>query len=143
VRLWSLNPSYLDQKGLTALWREALLAKKVLENKTKAYLFHPQLIRFRESYDAHEAINFYLAAIHDESAERGYRFDAGKFSRPVKVTRMSVTSGQLFYETEHLKRKLIIRNPQKHKELIAVSEFLPHPLFYIIDGNIEEWEKIR
>ena len=29
MRLWSLHPSLLDQKGLVALWREALLAQKV------------------------------------------------------------------------------------------------------------------
>ena len=29
MRLWSLHPSLLDQKGLVALWREALLAQHV------------------------------------------------------------------------------------------------------------------
>ncbi|MEN6399799.1 MAG: pyrimidine dimer DNA glycosylase/endonuclease V, partial [Rectinema sp.] len=29
MRLWTLHPQYLDQKGLTAAWREGLLAKKV------------------------------------------------------------------------------------------------------------------
>jgi len=30
MRLWSLHPRYLDAKGLVALWREGLLAQKVL-----------------------------------------------------------------------------------------------------------------
>lgn len=30
MRLWSIHPSYLDQKGLCGLWREALLAQRVL-----------------------------------------------------------------------------------------------------------------
>jgi len=34
MRLWSIHPKYLDSKGLVTLWREGLLAKKVLENKT-------------------------------------------------------------------------------------------------------------
>jgi len=33
LRLWSLNPKYLDAKGLVALWREALLARKVLSGE--------------------------------------------------------------------------------------------------------------
>ena len=33
MRLWSLHPSLLDQKGLVALWREALLAQKVLQGQ--------------------------------------------------------------------------------------------------------------
>jgi hypothetical protein len=41
MRLWSLHPKYLDSKGLVALWREALLAKAVLNEKTKGYKNHP------------------------------------------------------------------------------------------------------
>ena len=37
MRLWSIHPKYLDCKGLVALWREALLAKKVLRGKTRKY----------------------------------------------------------------------------------------------------------
>jgi len=40
MRLWSLHPKYLDSKGLVALWREGLLAKKVLEGRTKGYRNH-------------------------------------------------------------------------------------------------------
>jgi len=43
MRIWSLHPKYLDSKGMVALWREALLAKQVLLNKTKGYKNHPQL----------------------------------------------------------------------------------------------------
>jgi hypothetical protein len=47
VRLWSLHPRYLDAAGLTAAWREALLAQKVLAGATRGYRRHPQLERFR------------------------------------------------------------------------------------------------
>jgi len=30
MRLWTIHPKYLDRQGLLALWREALLAQKVL-----------------------------------------------------------------------------------------------------------------
>jgi hypothetical protein len=30
MRLWSLHPKYLDKLGLLGLWREGLLAQKVL-----------------------------------------------------------------------------------------------------------------
>jgi hypothetical protein len=48
MRLWTLHPQYLDAPSLVALWRKAPLAKKVLQNKTKGYKNHPQLIRFNE-----------------------------------------------------------------------------------------------
>jgi hypothetical protein len=47
MRIWSIHPKYLDAKRLTAVWRETLLAKAVLEGKTKSYKNHPQLIRFK------------------------------------------------------------------------------------------------
>ena len=46
VRLWSVHPRYLDTAGLTACWREALLAQKVLTGVTRGYRHHPQLERF-------------------------------------------------------------------------------------------------
>ena len=49
MRIWSLHPKYLDTKGLVALWRETLLAKHVLEGKTKGYRNHPQLDRFKKA----------------------------------------------------------------------------------------------
>ena len=51
MRLWTLHPRYLDARGLVALWREALLAQKVLRGKTRGYRAHPQLQRFREQAD--------------------------------------------------------------------------------------------
>ncbi|MEM4913878.1 MAG: pyrimidine dimer DNA glycosylase/endonuclease V, partial [Desulfurococcaceae archaeon] len=51
MRLWSIHPKYLDRVGLIALWREGLLAQKVLEGKTRGYVNHPQLIRFKASPD--------------------------------------------------------------------------------------------
>ena len=61
MRLWSLHPKYLDTKGLVALWREALLAKHVLEGKTIGYKNHPQLNRFKDSGNAVNFINGYLS----------------------------------------------------------------------------------
>lgn len=44
-----LHPSLLDRAGLVALWREALLAQKVLTGTSKGYRHHPQLDRFRQT----------------------------------------------------------------------------------------------
>jgi len=43
MRIWSIHPKYLDRKGLIACWRETLLAKNVLLEKTKGYKNHSQL----------------------------------------------------------------------------------------------------
>lgn len=60
MRLWSLHPSYLDAVGLVALWREGLLARKVLQGQTKGYIHHPHLFRFRETGNPIHVLDFYL-----------------------------------------------------------------------------------
>ena len=47
MRIWSIHPQHLDAKGLVALWRETLLAQKVLLGETRGYRNHPQLKRFK------------------------------------------------------------------------------------------------
>ena len=78
MRLWTLHPEYLDAKGLVALWREALLAQKVLQGGTKGYKHHPQLLRFSETKNPPAALASYLKAVHEESVRRGYKFDVSK-----------------------------------------------------------------
>ena len=53
-------PKYLDTKGLVALWREALLAQKVLRGLTKGYRHHPQLTRFKAHRDPIAAVAAYF-----------------------------------------------------------------------------------
>ena len=60
MRLWTLHPKYLDARGLVALWREALLAQKVLRGETRGYKHHPQLVRFAETENPPAALATYL-----------------------------------------------------------------------------------
>src|SRR6478735_1650275 len=117
MRIWSLHPKYLDTKGLVALWRETLLAKHVLEGKTKGYKNHPQLDRFKKSKKPLDNINHYLSEIYKEASRRNYNFDKGKIDWNFKPTKLTVTNKQLAYECAHLLNKLQIRDLNKHKEL--------------------------
>ena len=47
------------------------------------------------------------------------------------------------HEWIHLKLKLETRDTKLHAELVEVTEPQPHPLFQIVDGDIEEWERSR
>ena len=67
MRLWSLHPGYLDSQGLVALWREALLAQKVLAGKTRGYKNHPQLERFKAHPHPPQAIAAYLVSVWEEA----------------------------------------------------------------------------
>jgi len=143
MRLWSLHPSLLDPKGLVALWREGLLAQKVLQGKTKGYRCHPQLHRFRQSGKPPSAISTYLWAIHDEAIRRGYSFDASKIALERRPVSLTVTQGQLAFEHEHLKEKLRQRDPKRFRDLCRTRPITAHPLFVVVTGEIESWERGR
>jgi hypothetical protein len=143
MRLWTVHPKYLDAKGLVALWREGLLAQKVLRGATRGYRHHPQLIRFRAHSKPVAALATYLRAVHQEAARRGYQFDGSKISRIRTKMRLPETDGQLLYEWEHLKRKLKRRAPKIFTSHKTISQPEPHPLFRIVSGEIQEWEIIE
>ena len=142
MRLWSIHPKYLDSKGLVALWRESLLAKNVLENKTKGYKNHPQLLRFKQSKDPVNCINQYLFEIYSEARRRNYSFDKNKIKKKPGIVELTVTSGQLAFEIKHLKGKLRRRDKQQLKEITLIKKYDSNPLFTVIEGEIEPWEKV-
>ncbi len=141
MRIWTIHPQYLDRQGLLALWREGLLAQAVLLGRTRGYIHHPQLTRFRGQPSPVASIAAYLEAVHSESVRRGYRFDQAKIEPDRVHRRISETHGQLLYEWEHLRSKLSERSPECFLKIRHVTEPEPHPLFEIIPGDIREWEK--
>ena len=143
MRIWSVHPKYLDTKGLVALWREALLAKNVLEGKTKGYKNHPQLTRFKNSKNPLFSINQYLEAVYHESLKRGYHFNKNKFSTQDTTATLTVSNRQIEYEMQHLLRKLKTRDAPRYDILLNEENIAPHPLFKIIEGEIEDWEIVK
>jgi hypothetical protein len=140
MRLWTLHPKYLDPKGLTALWREALLAQKVLKGETRGYKNHPQLTRFKQQPDPLASIAAYLHAVYEDAVQRGYQFDRTKISVAHQAPCIPTTTNQVAYEWKHLKAKLRVRNRAKYRELLRVRDPEPHPLFTIQEGDVETWE---
>lgn len=143
MRIWSIHPKYLDTKGLVALWRETLLAKYVLEGKTKGYKNHPQLIRFKNTDSPINSINIYLTSVYDEALTRNFKFDNSKFQKQKINTKITVNNMQIRHEFNHLLEKLKIRDIAKFKNIENIVQIEPHPMFIIIEGEIEEWEIIK
>lgn len=164
MRIWSLHPSLLDRRALVACWRETLLAQKVLRGLTRGYTNHPQLIRFRAHPQPLEAVAAYLSGLADEADARDYSFNraligAGesvgknctdKAENPyASVARIPVPLGQLEYELAFLRHKVAGRDPEwEHRlsERLATRGGLAaraHPLFEVVPGAIEPWEKTK
>jgi hypothetical protein len=141
MRLWSVHPRYLDRQGLTACWREALLAQAVLAGRTTGYTRHPQLLRFRETPEPLGAVGDYLAGVADEAERRGYRYDRTKIESGSRGdAAVAVTTGQMAHEWGHLLGKLQVRSPDWLKTLPRVAEVEPHPMFILVEGPVAAWE---
>lgn len=142
MRLWSIHPKYLDTKALLAVWREGLLAQKVLAGETRGYTSHPQLHRFRESADPRGYIGGYLVAVYEEAVRRGYTFDRSKIVHTSNGPQIIVTRGQVQYEWHHFMRKISLRDSNRHKTYRKVPFPDVHPLFSVVEGEVESWERI-
>jgi hypothetical protein len=142
MRLWTLHPRYLDRQGLLALWREALLAQKVLQGGTRGYRSHPQLLRFREAAEPLALMAAYLREVHAEALLRGYSFNAAKIGAAADpVPRLRETQGQLDYEWRHLLAKLSRRSPALYERHRTVGRPQAHPCFEIVPGPVAAWER--
>ena len=112
MRLWTLHPKYLDRIGLVALWREALLAEKVLQGATRGC----------------------------EAESRGYRFLRDKLIDAAECERIPCTTGQIEFERRHLLAKLERRDPCCYRRLLTLPSPEIHPLFVERPGPVEDWE---
>jgi Pyrimidine dimer DNA glycosylase len=143
MRIWTIHPKYLDTKGLLAVWRETLLAQKVLKNETVGYRNHPQLSRFKETTDPVGAVADYLRGVYAEAVHREYNFSEERIAHASFSGQILCTRGQLLYEWNHLKEKLRARDARKLQEIKDILEPEAHPVFKIIEGEIEDWEVIN
>jgi len=143
MRLWSIHPSYLDSRGLVACWREGLLARKVLLGETRGYRNHPQLQRFKAQTDPVAVLDSYLFAIWEEARRRGFAFQRGKIGPRFSATKLTVTVRQLQYEFQLLRAKLQTRDIARYRIIAGIICPLPHPIFTVVEGEVEPWERVR
>ena len=60
---------------------------------------------------------------------------------PVSVRPIPVTEGQVAHEWQHLLAKLAERSPELHATFREVVTPEVHPLFQVVPGPIEDWER--
>jgi len=56
---------------------------------------------------------------------------------------LTVTDGQLAFEVRHLLAKLRTRDRERHELLASVNTVTAHPVFQVVEGEIEPWEKVQ
>lgn len=140
MRIWSIHPKYLDTKRLTAQWREALLCRNVLEDKTKGYKNHPQFIRIKNHNQPIEFINSFLLTIWEEANSRSFKYDKSKIDLNKVVSlndKMEVTDKQLEYEYYHMMLK------SNQLSNLPIKDIKSNPIFTITEGDIMIYEKVK
>ena len=88
-----------------------------------------------------QAIGFYFHEVGKEAELRGYNFDASKIENEGCSQPIQTTSGQLEFEIMHLLNKLMNRSKKEYDFLSSIEKVYPHPLFQVIPGEVEVWEK--
>jgi len=116
------------------------------------YYNHPQLLRFKQTSDPIKYIGLYLHEIFIEADKREYKFDRNKIYGDMYTSpQLTVTKGQLIFEFNHLQKKLNDRDWGKWEEnerSRSINSFSPfdikvNPIFKVIEGDVESWEKIK
>lgn len=122
MRLWTLHPMYLDSKGLSGCWREALLARSVLRKYLDGikcgYQNHSETLRFKETDDPIFHINRFIYQIYIESRCRKYSYDTSKIEISIldyanRSDKILVKEEQVLFEWRHLNEKLAERNKEQ------------------------------
>ncbi|MFD6137969.1 hypothetical protein ACFWEK_21550, partial [Isoptericola sp. NPDC060257] len=80
------------------------------------------------------------ASARTYSFDRGRILDAPRDGRP-PVRRIPVTDGQLEFERAHLAAKLRVRTPGLAPALDDAAPVRTHPLFAVVPGAREDWER--
>jgi len=96
----------------------------------------------KEASNSVGMVDVYLLGIYDEAVKRKFNFNRNKINSVCSRKMITVTDGQLEYETKHLKRKLERRNHAFYIKIAKIVILKPHPLFRVIGGTVEAWEKI-
>ncbi|NIM47035.1 MAG: hypothetical protein GTN40_02650 [Candidatus Aenigmarchaeota archaeon] len=131
MRVWIVHPKYLDCKGLVALWRETLLARKVLKGKTKGWRNHPQLNKFKTHKNPVAAVNTYLLYVLEESEKRCYKFNKRKIEKSFTKNKIKIPKKEVVSDFEDLKNKLKKRDSKRYIEIVKVKEIEVNPIFII------------
>ena len=146
MRLWSFHPKYLNRQDLGACWYEGI-SKAQTGLQGGGYKNHSQLQRFKIAKEPLDLLALYLSSIWHESLNRGFSYNWHLVKRDIPSTlyfiSAPVTAGQLHYEWQHYLKKIEKSDSDWYRKIREVRAPEPHPMFYIIEGEIEEWERVK
>lgn len=149
MRMWSFHPKYLDNVGLNRAINESIAGYKALIKTKEGYPLawekHPQLERFKNTLFGNVLLRQYIKYLLDykyalQMKQLGYNSYIGLF---ICENFQSVNIQQLKYEWNHYLVKLLKRNKDLYNDLKNIELPDPHPLFKIVNGEIENWERVK
>ncbi len=90
-------------------------------------------------------VSLYLRHVWMEAKDRGIELNKHLINgiRPKRVFKIPVTQGQVDYEIDWLGVQLEERAPAVFNKYLFIGKFEVHPVFNIVPGDIEPWEKVK
>ena len=112
LRLWTVDPSFLDLKGILAQWNESLIIRKVLRGETKGWKKHPAVrdVLLYCSKNSIDFLNNYIEKIYEEGRKRKINFKE-KYLEKHQKTLGEVPEKKVISDYRILREKLLKRNP--------------------------------
>lgn len=150
MRIWSFHPKYLDKQGLSRAINEGIAGNKALRKTGEGYPpsweKHSQLERFKTTaipgiYSQLYLDRLFMIKYNSWMLETNQEPFFDDIENP--YPKLKVTIGQLKYEWQRYLKKISKRSPKLYEELKSIELPEPHPLFNIIDGDVESWEKVK
>lgn len=133
MRIWKVHPKYLDQKGLSGQWFEAIIAKNSLISKDGYWYNNPQMDIFKNSEDPIDAVNSYLEEVWVEGIRRGYKFKSEYFDDYCPLVTIPITHEDLYSDMNLLGDRVHKRDIDWYNDIwMTGMRVVPHPLFKVI-----------
>jgi hypothetical protein len=85
----------------------------------------------------------FLLAIFEKATRSGFAFNYEKIRECFFESRITITTRQLAYKFDLLKINLRARDRVQYLQIARINGPLPHPIFRVVKGDIETWERAR
>jgi hypothetical protein len=104
MRVWTIHPKYLDDKGLGGVWMDALLVQKLVHGgECGNYRKHPQCQRWLKGPMERYLLSIYLIEVWLEAKMRGFDYKHEKITMVDAPNSASNQPSRMLVDAEEVK----------------------------------------
>lgn len=127
MRIWLFHPRYLDQKGLSGQWLEAIMVKNII-NRGRP---HAVARIFQNAENPIMSLRAYQIPLYDEGRRRGYKFKSKHIGGLPTSDKIPITEQMLRDDFKEYLKRIKIRSPELYKDYKNLALPEPNPAFTV------------